>query len=201
MTPTPQQEQEIERAFQVYWKDPGIPDSRKSFIAGAVSQLARVEALEKEVAQMTASRNEQADIGHGLLAELNAGDIKRDARITALSAQVVALRETLVAIRAINVNEFGYEGDAAINRLVDSVPAAADYQSKCVVEADRLNELEADRRRLDLIESKFAYAHPRSERGRLLRWDDQMFPTTLRREIDAIDFEPDAAMAAKEGKA
>lgn len=42
-----------------------------------------------------------------------------------LRAKNATLRETLVAIRAINVTEFGTEADAGINRLIDSCAALA----------------------------------------------------------------------------
>jgi hypothetical protein len=72
------------------------------------------------------------EVEEPLLATLAAKDREQLAALNALAARCKALeealvdaRETLRAIRAININELGGEGDAAINRLIDSCAALA----------------------------------------------------------------------------
>jgi hypothetical protein len=85
----------------------------------AAEQEARVKA-EKE------ARDNYTLYFNALLKAAQRSDEHTDltTRMQAAEAEVAEYRETIKAIRAVNVNEFGYTGDEAIKNLIESLPKA-----------------------------------------------------------------------------
>ncbi len=228
MTPTPQQERQIAEAWKASpWN--GGREGIEPFRAGVLSQLARVEALEKELAAQLAERTgDQAVLNAVELGDNCAGHIKTvedlaeyaveldkahaatKARITALSAQVVALREWLSdELEAFNRVRAVLGGDLPekVSRAAKLLSLTAEsFAGKCVVEADRLAELETAEQRLKWlhtcgIEGQSDKDPEGYEWGIYrVKWDEHGKLVDVQQTFSDMS-DLDAAMAAKEEKA